>query len=322
MKIEVKDILAGNVRSLAKAITLIESKKEQHKTEATRLLEELTPHSGKSIRIGISGVPGVGKSTFIEAFGLYLISRGHKVSVLAVDPSSPVSGGSILGDKTRMEKLSQSDKAYIRPTPTDGSLGGVSRRTKEAMIICESAGYDITLVETVGVGQSEYEVSNMVDFFLVLMVPSAGDELQGIKKGIIEISDMLVINKADGDLKTLAEISKQGYENALHIVEKKSDWSPKVLTCSALHNQGIEEIWKNILDFKEVKNKSGNWEKKRKDQNLKWFESLLTENLLEHIRSNESLKKELEKFQRDIIDQKAFVPNAVASLLSKVFSNT
>ncbi len=322
MKINAKDILEGNIRSLAKAITLIESKKNEHKDAASNLLEELTPHSGKSIRIGISGVPGVGKSTFIEAFGLFLISQGHRVSVLAVDPSSPISGGSILGDKTRMEKLSQNENAYIRPTPTDGSLGGVSKRTKEAIILCESAGFDITLVETVGVGQSEYEVSNMVDFFLVLMVPSAGDELQGIKKGIIEISDLLVINKADGDLLNLAKISQQGYENALHIMSKKSEWVTKVLTCSALHSEGMEEIWKSIKEFQGIQKKNKLWDEKRKQQNLKWFESLLTENLLQHIQSNPVLDLELKKTKQNILNHQSFVPSAVKALLSKVFTDS
>ncbi|MDC1174339.1 methylmalonyl Co-A mutase-associated GTPase MeaB [Bacteriovoracaceae bacterium] len=322
MKINAKDILEGNIRSLAKAITLIESKKNEHKDAASNLLEELTPHSGKSIRIGISGVPGVGKSTFIEAFGLFLISQGHRVSVLAVDPSSPISGGSILGDKTRMEKLSQNENAYIRPTPTDGSLGGVSKRTKEAIILCESAGFDITLVETVGVGQSEYEVSNMVDFFLVLMVPSAGDELQGIKKGIIEISDLLVINKADGDLLNLAKISQQGYENALHIMSKKSEWVTKVLTCSALHSEGMEEIWKSIKEFQDIQKKNKLWDEKRKQQNLKWFESLLTENLLQHIQSNPVLDLELKKTKQNILNHQSFVPIAVKALLSKVFTDS
>tara|TARA_R110002072_G_scaffold534_1_gene3417 strand:- start:25190 stop:26158 length:969 start_codon:yes stop_codon:yes gene_type:complete len=322
VKINAKDILEGNIRSLAKAITLIESKKNEHKDAASNLLEELTPHSGKSIRIGISGVPGVGKSTFIEAFGLFLISQGHRVSVLAVDPSSPISGGSILGDKTRMEKLSQNENAYIRPTPTDGSLGGVSKRTKEAIILCESAGFDITLVETVGVGQSEYEVSNMVDFFLVLMVPSAGDELQGIKKGIIEISDLLVINKADGDLLNLAKISQQGYENALHIMSKKSEWVTKVLTCSALHSEGMEEIWKSIKEFQGIQKKNKLWDEKRKQQNLKWFESLLTENLLQHIQSNPVLDLELKKTKQNILNHQSFVPSAVKALLSKVFTDS
>ncbi len=205
---DLQALLDGNRRALAKAITLVESKLDRHREQAQDILEQVLPHSGNSIRIGITGVPGVGKSTFIEAFGLYLIAQGKRVAVLAVDPSSPIAGGSILGDKTRMEELSRRDEAFIRPSPAEGKLGGVAQKTRETMLLCEAAGYDVILVETVGVGQSEYQVAGMVDFFMVLMLPGGGDELQGIKKGILELADALVINKADGDSENLANLSR------------------------------------------------------------------------------------------------------------------
>ncbi|MFZ5603690.1 MAG: methylmalonyl Co-A mutase-associated GTPase MeaB, partial [Pseudomonadota bacterium] len=218
MSIDKEALLQGNRRALAKAITLTESKLDSHRQEAQQLLESLLPHTGNSIRIGITGIPGVGKSTFIEAFGLHLIRAGKKVAVLAVDPSSPITGGSILGDKTRMEVLSQQENAFIRPSPSGGALGGVAQKTRESMLLCEAAGYDVILVETVGVGQSEYEVASMVDFFLVLMLPNAGDELQGIKKGILELADAIVINKADGAARAMADQARHHYNNALSIL--------------------------------------------------------------------------------------------------------
>src|SRR5690554_5541424 len=240
MTIDVDLLLSGNRRALAKAITLIESKRDVDRAKSQELLERILPHSGKSIRVGISGVPGVGKSTFIESFGLYLLSQGKKLAVLAVDPSSPIAGGSILGDKTRMEYLSREENAFIRPSPSEGALGGVALKTRETMLLCEAAGYDVILVETVGVGQSEYEVASMVDFFLVLMLPNAGDELQGIKKGIMELADALVINKADGESMNYAEQTRRHYQNALHLLRHTSFWTPQVLTCSALKNENIE----------------------------------------------------------------------------------
>ena len=234
MTVDLDLLRQGNRRALAKAITVVESTLESDRVKSQNILESILPDSGNSIRVGISGVPGVGKSTFIEALGLYLIALGKKVAVLAVDPSSPMAGGSILGDKTRMEELSRAEHAYIRPSPSSGALGGVAQKTRESMLLCEAAGYDIILVETVGVGQSEFEVAGMVDFFLVLMVPNAGDELQGIKKGIMELVDGLVINKADGESINLAKQTMSHYKNAFHLLKNSGFWSPKVLSCSAL----------------------------------------------------------------------------------------
>src|SRR5210317_1818887 len=233
---DLEPLLSGNRRALAKAITLVESKLERHREQAQGILEQVLPHSGNSIRIGITGVPGVGKSTFIEAFGLYLIEQGKRVAVLAVDPSSPIAGGSILGDKTRMEELSRREEAFIRPSPSEGTLGGVAQKTRETMLLCEAAGFDVILVETVGVGQSEHQVAGMVDFFLVLMLPGGGDELQGIKKGIVELADAIVINKADGDSETIARTTQQHYRSALGLLKHASFWQPQVLACSALNN--------------------------------------------------------------------------------------
>src|SRR5512143_3582392 len=237
-------VLAGNRRALAKAITLVESTRDDHQEAAQRLLERLLPATGRAHRVGISGVPGVGKSTFIEAFGLHLVERGLRVAVLAVDPSSARSGGSILGDKTRMQRLSVSPQAIIRPSPAAGSLGGVARRTREAMLVCEAAGYDVVLVETVGVGQSEYAVASMVDFFLVLMLAGAGDELQGMKKGILELADALAINKADGDNIARAQRAAGELQLALRLFRPQSaQWEPPVLQVSALEERGMDAVW-------------------------------------------------------------------------------
>ncbi|MDP5071718.1 MAG: methylmalonyl Co-A mutase-associated GTPase MeaB, partial [Congregibacter sp.] len=224
--VDVQSILAGNRRALAKAITLTESSLPAHRNQAQALLETLLPHTGRSIRIGISGVPGVGKSTFIESFGLLLLSAGHRVAVLAVDPSSPLAGGSIMGDKTRMERLSREEHAFIRPTPSGGTLGGVAQKTRETMLLCEAAGYDIIIVETVGVGQSEFQVAGMVDFFMLLMLPGGGDELQGIKKGIVELADALVINKSDGESEGIAAATQSQYQSALSLLRSDAHWTP------------------------------------------------------------------------------------------------
>src|SRR5438477_7268642 len=241
------DVRAGNRRALAKAITLVESTRADHQRAAQRLLEVLLPETGRATRVGISGVPGVGKSTFIEAFGLFLIGRGKRVAVLAVDPSSARSGGSILGDKTRMPRLSAAPEAFIRPSPSTGSLGGVTRRTREALLVCEAAGYDAVLVETVGVGQSEFAVASMVDFFLVLMLAGAGDELQGIKKGILELADALAINKADGENVRPAEQAAAQYRSALRLFSHATQlWDPPVVTVSALEGRGMDQVWSII----------------------------------------------------------------------------
>src|SRR5262245_17635633 len=246
-------VRGGDRRALARAITLVESTKPAHQDEAQALLAELLPHTGKATRIGISGSPGVGKSTFIEAFGLYLVTEGHRVAVLAVDPSSPRSGGSILGDKTRMEELARNSSAYIRPSPTAGTLGGVARRTREAGLVCEAAGFDVVIVETVGVGQSETAVADMVDLFLLLLPPAGGDELQGIKKGIVELADLLVVNKADGELAAAAGRTAAEYRAAIHLLRPAvAGWTPPVLQVSALERRGLDAVRAAVTRFREV----------------------------------------------------------------------
>jgi LAO/AO transport system kinase len=294
-------IIKGDRRALAKAITLIESSLEKDRKEAHLLLQEILPHSGKALRIGISGIPGVGKSSFIEVLGLELIKKGYKVAVLAVDPSSPVTGGSILGDKTRMEELSQLDSAFIRPSPSTGSLGGVASKTRESIYLCEANGYDIVLIETVGVGQSEYEVASMVDLFTVLMVPNAGDELQGIKKGIIELSDILIVNKADGDTQILAENAKTQYQNALHIIKKDKFWSPQVLSCSSLNKIGFEEIIKTILEFEASSKKSGFFITNRKKQLQHWLKNLFESELSYFIKNNQKLTLSFSNTEKSVL---------------------
>lgn len=296
--IDSKKILNGEIRSLAKAITLIESLKNEDHLEAQKLLEKILPYTGKSMRLGISGVPGVGKSTFIENFGLHLISQGHKVAVLAIDPSSPISGGSILGDKTRMENLSQSEKAFIRPTPTSGFLGGVAQKTREAILLCEAAGFDYILIETVGVGQSEFEVADMVDFFLVLMLPNAGDELQGIKKGILELADAVIINKADGEMLPQAMQTLAQYTSALELMRHSPHWKTPVLNCSALEKKNLDSIYEMINQYKTTTTTTGYFLQKRLVQNEDWFENLIWELIkvkLDQDKENVLLKLQLKE---------------------------
>ncbi|WP_303722435.1 methylmalonyl Co-A mutase-associated GTPase MeaB, partial [Malonomonas rubra] len=277
-----RGVRSGKIRALAKAITLIESRNPDHSPAATELLDNLLPDSGNSIRIGISGVPGAGKSTFIEALGMYLIREGHKVAILAVDPTSQLSGGSILGDKTRMEELSREQNAFIRPSPSGDTLGGVARKTRETMLLCEAAGYNVIIVETVGVGQSEVTVASMVDFFLLLQLPNAGDELQGIKKGVMEVADAILVNKAEGDNRPKAELARQQYENALHLFKPKSrTWIVPAMLCSALHNQGIEEFWKTVLNFKAQMQQTGEFDTKRQLQANDWMWTLVMDDLKE-----------------------------------------
>lgn len=272
-------IREGNIRAIGKGITLIESRKPEHGQRASQLLELLLPFTGNSLRIGITGVPGVGKSTFIEAFGMYLTGQGHKVAVLAVDPSSQITGGSILGDKTRMEELSRDPRAFIRPSPAGDTLGGVARRTRETMLLCEAAGYDIIIVETVGVGQSETTVASMVDFFMLLQLATAGDELQGIKKGVMELADAIIINKADID-RQKTELARQQYENALHILRPKSrNWTVPVLTVSALKSEGVPDVWGMLVRFRDAMEKSGELADARKRQAVDWMWSLLMDDL-------------------------------------------
>lgn len=290
MAINIDLLRQGNRRALAKAITLIESKKQSHRDEAQDMLEQLLPDTGKSIRIGITGVPGVGKSTFIEAFGMYLIEQGKKVAVLAVDPSSPVAGGSILGDKTRMELLSRENNAFIRPSPSEGALGGVAQKTRETMLLCEAGGYDVIIVETVGVGQSEYEVASMVDFFMVLMIPNAGDELQGIKKGILELADALVINKADGESVNLAKRTQSQYQSAINLLHYTTFWTPRVMMCSSLENHGIVEVWGMMLDYYFTALKNGSFKNKRARQNTGWMRRLMHEMVEIRLNSNPEVR--------------------------------
>lgn len=297
----IKGVVKGNKRHLAKAITLVESKSLSKREDADKLLNSILPYTGNSIRLGISGVPGVGKSTFIESFGKFLTSIGKKVAVLAVDPSSKISGGSILGDKTRMQELAKDHDAFIRPSPSDESLGGVARKTRESMLICEAAGYDIIIVETVGVGQSEIEVASMVDCFTLLQLPGAGDELQGIKKGIMEISDIILINKAEGDNVHKAQLAKSQIENALHILKGRNDnWIVKVLLVSALENEGIEEFWETLLHFV-THMKNGNYFRvKRKKQSVDWMWKLLDEELMRIFKTDNRVKNMLVSTEEEV----------------------
>jgi LAO/AO transport system kinase len=313
-----KELLSGNRRALAKAITVVESTLDTHREQAQEILEQVLPHSGNSIRIGITGVPGVGKSTFIEAFGLYLIGQGKRVAVLAVDPSSPIAGGSILGDKTRMEELSRRDEAFIRPTPAAGALGGVAQKTRETMLLCEAAGYDVILVETVGVGQSEYQVAGMVDFFMVLMLPGGGDELQGIKKGIMELADALVINKADGDSEKLAAMAQRQYTSALGLLRHNSFWTPRVLTCSALTNTRIDEVWSMLLEYHSEAVERQAFTSKRNQQNLDWMHQLLNEMLMVRLAQNTRVRSMLPDLEEAVRRQEITAFAAVRRIMEQL----
>ena len=276
-------VLAGDRTAIGQAITLVESVLPEHRVEAAALLDELLPHSGDAHRVGITGVPGVGKSTFIEALGLQLTGAGHRVAVLAVDPSSSRTGGSILGDKTRMAQLSVDPDAFIRPSPSAGTLGGVTRATREAMIVLEAAGHDVVLVETVGVGQSETVVHGMVDIFVVLMLSGAGDELQGIKKGVLELADLLAVNKADGANVDKAKQAAVDYRRALHLVQPPgASWEPPVLTCSAIERTGLAELWSEIERHRALMTESGERDERRREQKLRWMRTMLQERLLAH----------------------------------------
>lgn len=314
----VKGVLKDDRNLLARCITLIESNSSKHHEKATEVLDKLLPHAGNSIRIGISGVPGAGKSTMIEALGLYLIKEGHKVAVLTVDPSSSVSKGSILGDKTRMEHLSREKNCFIRPSPSAGNLGGVTRKTRETITACEAAGFDVILIETVGVGQSEITVRSMVDFFLLVMISGAGDELQGIKKGIIEISDALVFNKADGTNKQKAEIARAEFANALHYLQSYTvGWQPKVLMASAIENSGIDKIWEMIMEFVDYTKKNDSFTKRRNNQSLEWMHSLIRESLINKFYSSSDVKKELKIYESQLLNGKARATSAAEEILNK-----
>jgi LAO/AO transport system kinase len=314
-------VLAGDRRILSKTITLIESALPTHQEAARRILSALLPKTGGAVRMGITGVPGVGKSTFIESFGTMLVRKDHRVAVLAVDPSSARSGGSVMADKTRMEKLSVEPRAFIRPSPSGGTLGGVARKTRETMLVCEAAGFDVIIVETVGVGQSETTVASMVDFFLVLLLAGAGDELQGLKKGILELADALAINKADGDNLGAARKAAKVFELALHLLQPASPhWAPPVLTCSALEMTGIEAIWKTVCKHREVFAASHELQEKRRRQAVDWMWSLIDEGLKERFARQPDIKKLLPRIQRDV-ERGLLAPTAAADKLLFLLDN-
>ncbi|MFH2060920.1 MAG: methylmalonyl Co-A mutase-associated GTPase MeaB [Pseudomonadota bacterium] len=313
----VQGILDNNRRILAKTITLIESSLKEHQQTSSEVIEKILPYAGHSIRLGITGVPGVGKSTFIESLGVYLADLGHRVAVLAVDPSSQRSGGSILGDKTRMEKLAAHDNAFIRPSPAGETLGGVATKTREIMLICEAAGYDVILVETVGVGQSEITVASMTDFFLVLMIAGAGDELQGIKKGVLELADAIAINKADGENLTAVKQAKGDLEMAMHMITPDSPtWSTPVLTCSSLTEGGTKEVWETVLDHHEKFKESGEFLKRRKKQSLQWMWALVEAGLKQRFKDNEKINKQIPVISQQVENKKISSSAAAEMLLS------
>jgi len=315
----VQGILNGDKTALSRSITLVESTNPSHLEKANEVIKACLPHANKSVRIGITGVPGVGKSTFIEAFGKYLTSLGKKVAVLAVDPSSSISHGSILGDKTRMEELVKDENAFIRPSASGESLGGVARKTRESIILCEACGFDTILIETVGVGQSETAVHSMVDFFLLLNLAGAGDELQGIKRGIMEMADAIIINKADGDNVNRARLAKTEFNRALHLFPmKNSGWSPKVTTCSALQNQGIDDVWKTITDYFDLTKENGYFDKKRKDQNQYWLMETINEQLKSHFHNDVEIQKLLNSTKK-AVQNSEISPFAAAQLLLKKY---
>jgi LAO/AO transport system kinase len=313
----IQGVLKRDRPVLAKAITLIESSLASHQDLARTIIDSLLPYTGKAMRLGITGVPGAGKSTFIESLGMTLVKKGSLVAVLAVDPSSTRSGGSILADKTRMERLSVEEKAFIRPSPSGGTLGGVARKTRETMLVCEAAGFDVIIVETVGVGQSETAVASMVDFFLVLMLADAGDELQGIKKGVSELADAIAINKADGDNVERAERAKKEYETAMHLLSSASPtWTPPVLTCSALKMTGIDDIWETVLNHRQSLIATGELKAKRKKQAVDWMWSLLEEGLKERFYNNPDVKRMLPKMKREVETGLITPTNAAQRLLN------
>ncbi|MGZ3295006.1 MAG: methylmalonyl Co-A mutase-associated GTPase MeaB [Xanthobacteraceae bacterium] len=314
-----RDLRAGRRAALARAITLIESRRSDHQAASRELVQDLLPDTGKAVRVGITGSPGVGKSTTIDVLGMFLIERGHKVAVLAVDPSSARTGGSILGDKTRMARLSASDNAYIRPSPASGTLGGVAAKTREAMLLCEAAGFDVILVETVGIGQSETAVCDMTDFFLALMLPGAGDELQGIKKGLVELADMIAINKADGDNIKRSNLAAAEYRGALHILSPRSEhWHPPVVTYSALTGAGIGDLWQKILDHRSAMNASGEFAARRRQQQIRWMWSMLEQRMMARLRSDPAIRAKVRKIEADVAEGRitpALAADQIADML-------
>ena len=309
------DLKAGKRAALARAITLVESKKADHRHLAHQLIQIVLPLTGKAFRVGITGVPGVGKSTTIDTLGANLTAAGHKVAVLAVDPSSTRTGGSILGDKTRMARLAVDRNAFIRPSPSAGTLGGVAAKTRETMLLCEAAGFDVILVETVGIGQSETTVADMVDFFLVLMLPGAGDELQGIKKGVLEIADMIAVNKAEGEGATRARSAASDYRAALHILAPKSpNWTPPVITISGLENEGLDHLWEQIGIYRERTQASGEWQQKRSQQQVAWMWDMLQQRMTEALKSNSRTADRLKTLESSVREGTTAVSLAVDEL--------
>jgi LAO/AO transport system kinase len=318
----VDGVLAGDRNVLARAITLVESNAPAHMEMAQGVLRRVIPHSGRSIRIGITGVPGAGKSTFIESMGMYLCNQGHRVAVLAVDPSSKVTRGSILGDKTRMEQLSRDLRAFIRPSPSAGTLGGVTRKSRETILVCEAAGFDVIFVETVGVGQSETAVRSMVDFFLLLMIAGAGDELQGIKKGIMELADALLVNKADGDNKPRARAAKLEYNRALHYLAPATDgWQTRAYSCSSLTGEGIPEVWDVVEDFRKKTTGSGVLEKRRRAQTLDWVYSMVEEHLRSSFFQHAGVERIRAEIEHDVMWGR-MPPTVAAQHLINEFENS
>jgi LAO/AO transport system kinase len=320
LNIIAEGVVNGSVKELAKAITFIESNAADHYMYGQELLQKLLPHTGNAIRIGITGVPGAGKSTFIESFGTMLCENGHRVAVLAIDPSSSISGGSILGDKTRMEQLAKHPNAFIRPSPTGGTLGGVHRKTRETLALCEAAGFDVILIETVGVGQSEFIVRSMVDFFMLLALTGAGDELQGMKKGIMELADAVVVNKADGANKPLAEKTKREYNQILHLLQPATKgWESKVYTCSALKNEGMNSIWTMIKEFRNVTKKSGVLMERRRLQTKEWLHTLIMEKLKNHFYRHPYVKEQIGQLEQDAMNGDISPSRATERLFKQVY---
>ncbi len=312
-------VLAGNRRALARAITLIESARADHRREAEALLTRLLPATGRSIRLGISGAPGVGKSTFIESFGRHVIEQGHRIAVLAVDPSSRVSGGSILGDKTRMTELARDERAFIRPSPAGSSLGGVARRTREALLACEAAGFDVVVIETVGVGQSETAVADMVDMFVLLLMPGGGDELQGIKRGIVELADLLLINKADGELAAVAGRTAAEYRHALRLLRPASAaWTPPVLTCSGLTGDGVPAVWEAVERYRSALSATGEIARRRAAQARAWLWTELSESLMATLKAHPGVAERLPLLEEEVAAGR-ITPSAAAETLLQVY---
>jgi LAO/AO transport system kinase len=318
----VDGVLKNDKTILARAITLIESNAPDHYETAREVLKQLLPHSGRSLRVGITGVPGCGKSTLIETLGCHLLEKGHKVAVLAVDPTSTITKGSIMGDKTRMEKLSRQPNCFIRPSPSGGTLGGVTRKSRETILVCEAAGYDVILIETVGVGQNEVAVRSMVDFFLLVSIAGAGDELQGIKRGVIELADALVVNKADGQNQSKALLAQSEYSRAVQYIKPATKgWETKVYTCSALTGEGIPELRQLIKEFEELTKKTGIFEKRRRDQALDWMFSMVENYLKDDFYNNKDVSQSL-SFLKEKVLQGEVLPTAAAESLLKTYYST